>query len=66
MVSIGRAVLCGMAMVILGAGWPRPAAAQGCTGDCAGDGEVTVTDLIEMVNISFETAALYELACTVG
>ena len=35
-----------------------------CVGDCAGDGEVTVTDLIKMVNISLETAALD--TCAVG
>ena len=64
MVRTRRAILLAAAMTILGAGTVRPAAAQGCTGDCAGDGEVTVTDLIKMVNISLETAALE--GCTAG
>ncbi|MCK6555503.1 dockerin type I repeat-containing protein [Candidatus Binatia bacterium] len=40
------------------------AVAVSCTGDCLGDGEVTVDDIIKMVNIANGTASLSE--CTAG
>ena len=52
------------AAVGFGLGIVAGTAQAACVGDCDANGEVTVTDLIKMVNISLETAPLS--GCTVG
>ena len=42
----------------------RAALAAACVGDCNGDGEVTVNELLVLVNITLDTAALS--SCAVG
>ena len=53
-----------IAAVGFGLGMVAGTAQAACVGDCDANGEVTVTDLIKMVNISLETAPL--TGCPVG
>ncbi len=57
-----RALLCSLVLTtLLHAGRPATAA---CVGDCNGNGEVTVNELVAMVNIALETAPLSQ--CRAG
>src|SRR5262249_18638339 len=59
--AFGLVAISVAAMLVMVA--PRRAQAV-CTGDCNGDGEVTVNELITMVNIALGTAQVS--ACTAG
>ena len=50
-----RIVLCSLGLTTLLHAGAGPAAAA-CIGDCSGNGEVTVNELVTMVNIALETA----------
>jgi hypothetical protein len=45
-------------IAVMGATSPRAAVAAGCIGDCDGDGEVTVDEIVLGVNIALSSAAL--------
>jgi len=50
-----RILLCSLGLTTLLHAGAGPAAAA-CVGDCSGNGEVTVNELVTMVNIALETA----------
>ena len=52
-----RALLCSLILTTVVYAGARPAAAV-CVGDCSGNSEVTVNELVAMVNIALETAPL--------
>jgi hypothetical protein len=54
----------GTGFTLLGGFWAGVALGTECVGDCLGDGEVTIDDLLRMVNIALGTAAIEE--CPAG
>jgi hypothetical protein len=56
-----RAGVVPLAVVLLLAG-AQPALAQACTGDCNGDGAVTVDEIVTGVNIALDTVGIASCA----
>jgi hypothetical protein len=52
-----------LALAVLSAVQPAPAAVQGCVGDCGNDGTVTIDELLKGVNIALGTLSLGQCSC---
>ncbi len=57
--ALGASLAVGLALLALPA---RPVAAQGCAGDCDGNGTVAINDVITLVDIALGTAPLASCA----